>query len=168
MRLTFLCSVLLTLTGCAGYHLGPVDGSVAGARSVQVNFFKNQTREPRLVEAVNHSLRRCLQRDGTFRLDTRGEGDVVVNGTITRFDRSGVSFQPSDVLTVRDYSLSMTAKITATERSTGKVILDAEVGGQTTVRVGNDLASAERQAVPLVAEELAKQATTLLVEGKWQ
>ncbi|MBI3192503.1 MAG: hypothetical protein HYZ36_07550, partial [Pedosphaera parvula] len=47
-------------------------------------------------------------------------------------------------------------------------ILDTEVGGQATIRVGNDLASAERQAVPLVAEELAKQATTLLVEGRWQ
>ena len=159
--------VLLGLTGCAGYHLGPVNGAVAGARSVQVNFFQNQTREPRLVEAVNHSLRRTLQQDGTFRLDTHGEGDIVVNGTITRFGRSGVSFQPGDVLTVRDYALSLTARITAVERSTGKVLLDTEVAGQTSIRAGNDLTSAERQAMPLVAEELAKQATILLVEGKW-
>lgn len=167
MRATIWFGLLAVLTGCAGYRLGPVDGSVAGARSVQVNFFQNQTRESRLVEAVNHSLRRNLQQDGTFRLDTRGEGDIVVNGTITQFSRSGMSFQPGDVLTVRDYALSMTADIRAIERSTGKVLVDAKVSGQTTIRVGNDLASAERQAVPLLAEDLARRATTLLVEGKW-
>lgn len=167
MRRILLPCLLLALTGCAGYHLGPVDGSVAGGRSVQVNFFQNQTHEPRLVEAVNHSLRRSLQQDGTLRLDTKGTGDIVVSGTITRFERSGMSFQPGDVLTVRDYGLSMIANVRAIERSTGKVLLDADVAGQTIVRVGNDLASAERQAVPLLADDLAKRATTLLVEGKW-
>ena len=42
----------------------------------------------------------------------------------------------------------MFAKVTATERDTGRVLLDREVGGRTTIRIGPDLTSAERQAVP--------------------
>ena len=53
--------LLLGGMGCAGYRLGPVNGVAAGARSVQVKFFDNQTLEPRLVSAVNHSLRQRLQ-----------------------------------------------------------------------------------------------------------
>ena len=39
--------------------------------------------------------------------------------------------------------------------------------GATTVRVGSDLSSGERQAVPLIADELARRATALIVDGDW-
>ena len=162
------CGVLaLALTGCAGYKLGPTGDVKAGARSIQVNFFENKTHEPRLVESVNQSLRRVLQQDGTYHLDTKGEGDFVMTGSITRFDRSPITFQPGDILTVRDYTLSMNAKVLVTERSTGRVVFDREVGGLTTIRVGNDLSSAERQAVPLIAQDLATRISSLLVNGAW-
>ena len=168
-RASLLCAGLAVVlfTGCAGYQLGPTGGVSAGARSVQVNFFSNQTTEPRLIEAVNSALRKRLAQDGTFRLDTKGDGDVVVSGVITRFDRAGITFQPSDVITVRDYNLGLTAQVKITERATGKVLFDRAVSGRTTIRVGNDLSSAERQAVPLLAEDLARKATALLVDGTW-
>jgi hypothetical protein len=157
----------MLLTGCAGYKLGPTNGTAAGSRSIQVNFFKNDTLEPRLIEATAQALRKSLQQDGTFRLDTGGDGDLVVNGVITKFLRDGISFQPADVITVRDYSLSITAKITVRDRHSGKTVLDKEVTGKTTIRVGQDLASSERQAVPMIAEELARRATTLIADGTW-
>ena len=157
----------LLLTGCAGYQLGPTGGLKAGARSVQVNPIVNQTLEPRLSAAVNHALRKQLQQDGTFRLSTRGEGDIIVTGDILRFDRSEVSFQPTDVLTVRDYGLTIIARIIARERDSGRVLLDRPVLGRATIRAGSDLPSAERQAVPLLAEDLARNVTSLLVDGSW-
>ena len=161
-------SLALGLCGCAGYKLGPTNAAIAGARSIQVNLFQNQTVEPRLVEAIGSALRKNLQQDGTYRLSTRGEADLVVSGVITRFDRSGLSFQPGDVLTARDFSAAIVAKINVMERSTGKTILtDRDVAGRTTVRVGADLPSAERQALPLLADDLAKNITSLLVEGTW-
>ena len=155
------------LCGCAGYRLGPTNAEITRGRSIQVNFFQNQTLEPRLIEAVNHALRKNLQQDGTYKLNTRGDGDVVVNGVILRYLRQGLSFQPTDTLTARDYQLNLLVRLTATDRSSGKVILDRDVTGRTTVRFGTDLASAERQAVSLLADDLAKNATTLLVEGTW-
>lgn len=159
--------LVLGLGGCASYHIGPSNGVVAGEKSVQVNFFQNKTFEPRLVEAVNSALRKNIQKDGTYKLNTRDEGDIVISGEIVRFDRSPLSFQAADIITVRDYTLLLTAKIVATERATGKVILQREVSGKTTIRAGADLASAERQAVPLLADDLAKNATGLLADGTW-
>ncbi len=165
-RLAAVLAALLA-AGCASYQFGPTGGVAPGARSVQVDFFKNNTAEPRLLDAVNSALRKRLQQDGTLRLDTRGTGDIVLSGALVGFDREGVSFQPGDVITARDFNLRLTARIKAVERASGKVLLEREVRGRTTVRAGSDLASAERQAIPLLAEDLARNATSLLVEGAW-
>ena len=166
-KLTWAAFLILGLAGCAGYRLGPTNGVAAGSKTIQVNFFRNATLEPRLVEAVAASLRKTLQQEGTYRLDTHGDGEIVVNGVITEFRRSELSLQPTDVITVRDYTLYLKTKVTATERSTGRVVLDREITGRTTIRVGNDLASSERQAVPLLADDLARNVTDLLVDGTW-
>jgi len=163
----FATASLALAAGCAGYRLGPTNPDLTRGRSIQVNFFQNQTVEPRLVEAVNHALRRNLQQDGTYKLNTRGDGDVVVSGVIVNYARQGLSFQPTDTLTARDYQVNVVIRLTATDRGTGRVILDRDVTGRTTIRFGTDLASAERQALPVLADDFAKNATTLLVEGTW-
>lgn len=158
--------ILAVLSGCA-YRLGPTNGARAGERSVQVAPFENKTVEPRLVEAVSFALRRQLQQDGTYKLDTHDEGDIVVTGTITSYERHSLSFQSRDVLTPRDYRLTITAHVKARDRATGKLLLDRAVIGHSDIRVGPDLASAERQALPLIAADLARNATALLVDGTW-
>lgn len=165
----FLAWLLLSclLAGCAGYRLGPTNGVPARSRSVQVRLFQNQTYEPRLTEPVATSLRRALQQDGTYRLATGGDADIIVEGAIVEFDRSGITFDPRDVLTVRDYELTITANFTAKDAITGKVLMASSAQGRTTIRSGTDLPSAERQAAPLLAEDLARRITSALVDGSW-
>jgi hypothetical protein len=165
---TFLsCFLLLTLTGCAGYKLGPSSGIAPKEMSVEVMPFYNQTLEPRLSDAVMSQLRKEFQRDGTFDLATSGSGDIIISGVLTKYDRRALSFISSDVETVQDYRVTLTAQVTAKERSTGKVLLDRPVNGYTLIRVGNDLVSTERQALPLLAQDLARRITTLLADGSW-
>jgi len=163
----FVSALALGAGGCAGYRLGPVTGVAAGTKSVQIIPFNNQTLEPRLGDAVTAQLRKQFQRDGTYQLATRDDGDIVVSGTITRYVRQEVSLSSSDVLTVRDYRIEMIAQVTARERSTAKVIFDRPVTGATLIRVTTDLTSTERQALPLLAADLARNVTELLAEGSW-
>ncbi len=153
--------------GCAGYKLGPANGLAAQEKSVQIIPFSNQTLEPRLGDAVTSQIRKQLQRDGTYRLATHDDGDIVVSGVVTHYRRQEVSFLPTDILTVHDYRLNLTAQVSARERGTGKVILDQPVTGTTIIRVESDLTSTERQALPLLAGDLAKNVAALLVEGSW-
>jgi hypothetical protein len=168
MRLPWIVlSVAVLLTGCAGYKLGPTSGVEAGSRSIQFNPPANKTMEPRLAEALNQQLRKQIQRDGTYHLNTKGEGDVTVSTTILRYNRIGETFQPRDTLTVRDYRVQLFAHVTAYDRVSGRNILDRDFIGHTTVRLGSDQASAERQALPLLAEDLARNITSALVDGEW-
>jgi hypothetical protein len=153
--------------GCAGYKLGPSNGLAAGEKSIQVNPFFNQTLEPRLTDAITAQMRKELPRDGTFHLATHDDGDIVVSGVITRYFRQELSLSPTDTLTVRDFGLNVVAQVTARDRLTGKVILEKPISGRTLIRAGSDLTSAERQALPLLANDLAKNVAALLVDGTW-
>lgn len=155
------------LGGCAGYHLGPSNGLEAGEQTLQIHPFLNQTMEPRLGDAVTMALRKDIQQDGTYRLATHGGADIVVTGTLLRFDRRELSLLPNDVLTARDFRLNVSARVTARQTSTGKIILDRVVTGYTLMRVGSDMSAAERQALPLLGEDLARNITSLLVDGTW-
>jgi hypothetical protein len=155
------------LAGCAGYHLGPVNGATAGAKSIEVLPFNNQTLQPRLGDAVTQSLRERFQTDGTYHLATHGGGDVVVSGIITRYNRIGLSYLDSDVTTAQSYRVNITAHVVVRERASTKMLLDKDVSGYTLVTVGSDLASAERQAMPLLAEDLAQNIAELITEGAW-
>jgi hypothetical protein len=157
----------LALSGCAGYRLGPTNPAATQGRSIQVRFFENQTLEARLVEPINQSLRHVLQQDGSLALSTHGDADLILSGVLVRYERLPLAFQPQDVATVKDYEIRLHAKVKAIERRTGKAVLDREVVGRTSIRVGSDLTSAERQGIPLLAEDLAKNITALLVEGAW-
>jgi hypothetical protein len=168
-RFSLLCAAAaaLVLAGCAGYRLGPSGGQKAGARSVEIEPFLNKTIEPRLGDYLMSSLRRNLQKDGTYRVETQHEGDVILTGVINTYQRVEISVQPVDAITPLDYEISMIAQITARERSTGKVLFDRPVRGRTSIRAGEDLTSSERQAFPLMADDLAKKAMALLVDGAW-
>jgi hypothetical protein len=167
LKFFVLCTLAALLAGCAGYHLGPVNGAVAGEKSVEVLPFNNQTLQPRLGDAVTQALRERLQTDGTYHLDTHGDADVVVSGVITRYHRIGLSYLNSDVSTTQNYRVNVVAHVVVRERATGKLLLEKDVTGYALVNVGADLASSERQAAPLLAEDLARNIAELITEGAW-
>ncbi|MGD1087123.1 MAG: LptE family protein [Verrucomicrobiota bacterium] len=162
-----LCTLAVSLAGCAGYRLGPVNGEIAGEKSIEILPFNNQTLQPRLGDAVTQALRERLQTDATYHLATRGDGDIVVTGVITRYNRQGLGYLNNDVTTTDNYRVNVTAHVVAREHATGRVLLDKNVTGYTLVHVGTDLADAERQAAPLLAEDLAQNIAELLTEGVW-
>ncbi len=166
-RLVALALFLLLGAGCAGYQLGPSNGTRAGSHSIEVTPFVNATTEPRLTEPVTRQLRQQLQTDGTYRLNTRGDADVVVTGTLLRYERLPLTFQPNDIITTRDYDVKLTARVHAVDRTSGRILIDREVTGRTTIRNTSNLPAAERQASSLLAEDLARIITSLLVDGSW-
>jgi hypothetical protein len=163
-----LCLLALMLTlGCRGYRLGPTNPELTDGKTLQVQFFENQTIEPGLPEALNQALRQEIQRDGSYRLRTDADPDVLVRGVITRYERRPLAYQPTDVISATDYELRLTAQLTAVDRISGRVLVERRLTGRTSIRLGNDLASAERQALPILAEDWARQAASALTEGSW-
>jgi hypothetical protein len=167
LKFVLPCLAAVALAGCASYHLGPVNGAEAGEKSIEVQPFNNQTFQPRLGDALTQSLRERLQTDATYHLATHGTGDVIVTGVIRQYNRQGLGFLNNDVVTPENYRVDLVVHVTARNRLSGKLILEKDVKGHTFVHIGADLASAERQALPLLAEDLAQNIAELLTEGAW-
>ena len=153
------------LTGC-GYTVGPTNGITSGEKKIQITPFMNHTLEPRLGDAVTTALRRNIQRDGTYHLATQGDADIIVTGVVTKYDRHELNFEPHDVLTVKDFRVNAEAKITVRNVTSG-TSTNWTAKAYTLVRVGSDLTSSERQAMPDLADQIAKSVTDSLVDGSW-
>ncbi|MFT6563154.1 MAG: putative nucleic acid-binding protein, partial [Limisphaerales bacterium] len=134
-RSAFFLAAAVMVSGCASYRLGPVNPAIPTGQAIEVGLFQNTTPQPGLTESLNASIRRELQRDGTFELATGGDGDVLIAGNITAYRRSAVSFQPRDILSVRDFEVELVTRILAAEKATGKVLIDHELTGRTIVRL---------------------------------
>lgn len=165
--LTFFWLGGLLLAGCAGYHLGPANHLVAGAKSIEVLPFNNQTLQPRLGDALTQALREHLQTDGTYKLATHAGSDLVMTGEIKKYSRLGVSFLNTDVTATASYRVGVVAHVRVRESGSGKVVLDKDITGYTLLNVGSDLASIERQSMSLLADDLARNITVALTEGGW-
>ena len=155
------------LAGCAGYHLGPVNGGLAGDKSIEILPFNNQTLEPRVGDAITQALREHIQTDGTFHLASNEDCDVVLTGVIRSYSRAGLNYLSTDVATPDNYQINLVVHITVRDRATSKLLIDKDVNGSTLVHVGTDLASAERQSLPILADDVARTITELLTEGSW-
>lgn len=159
-----LAGSLLCLTGCA-YHLGSTQP--AAYHTVAVPMFKNRTLKPQLQAQVTNAIIKRLQADGSLRVEWEQDAEVVVTGTITRYGHSVQRYERLDTAKPREYRLELEAVVEAHDRTTGKILLPpTTLTGKADAFIGFDLQSAEQQALPLMAEDLARQVVSLLVE-RW-
>jgi hypothetical protein len=167
LKVLFPVGLACILAGCASYRLGSVNGTVAGEKSVEILPFNNQTLQTRFGDAVTQALRERLQVDATYHLATSAPGDLVISGVIGRYQREGLGYLNTDSATPQNFRVEVTAHVIIRERVSGKLLLDRDVKAHSLVNVGPDFASAERQAAPLIAADLAQNILELLTEGAW-
>ena len=169
--------VLLWLSGCAGYHLGPV--AKLNYDSVAVPMFRNRTVMPQMEAQITNGIIRRLQEDGSVKITSRDEADVVVLGVITKYGRTVLRTDKTDSKTLttqtqvgsgvpREYRIEITATVEILDQRKQQVIVPkTELTGSADVFIGTDLQSADYQALPLAAEDLARKVATL-VPDRWE
>ena len=163
---TWAASVVCCLlcSGCAGYRLGPV--LKADYKSVAVPMFKNKTLMPQLEAQITNGIIKRLQSDGTLRVESEENADLIVTGQILHYRRSALRSLRTEAITPREFRISIDARVDARNRVTGKVVLaPTVVTGNADTFVGDDPQGAEEQALPLIADDLARQVVSLLVES---
>jgi hypothetical protein len=154
------------LSGCLGYHVGPVKPYyLRDVHTVAVPTFKNKTLLPRMEVLVTDTVIKQLQQDGTFQIAGDETADATLEGEITRIDRIPARFVRGNVLATREFSLTMHVKYSLTGRNGEKLEDQKEVTGTTSFFVGSDPTTDERQALPLATEQLATNLVAQLSEG---
>jgi len=152
------------LFGCAGYHVGPV--TKTSYHSIAVPMFRNETLRPQLEAQISNGIIQRLQQDGSLQIESQSRADVVLIGTIFRYDRISLRSLRSDTGVPREWRISITVRVEARDRRTGETVLKpTEVEGKSDVLIGEDQQSAEMQALPLLADDIAKRVAGLLVQS---
>ncbi len=162
-QITFVCLVTF---GCAGYRIGPV--TKHDFKSIAVPMFRNTTLQPQIEAQISNAIIRRIQQDGSLRIEPESRADVVLKGSITKYNRESLRSLRTDTGVPREFEITITVRVEVTDRRTGETVLRlTEVEGKSDVFIGENQQSAEEQALPLVADDIAKRVTGLLVEN-WQ
>lgn len=165
--LTLIITVLI-FTGCQGYKLGPTNGLVQGERSISVRNFENRSAEPGIVDELMTSLRREIQIDGTFKLNTKGRGNLILSGTILEMQREAISLNPNRIEASRDLRLTLICELVVSQRNSGDVILRKLVSARSAVRNQGDLNRADQITVPQMTEQLSRKILSIVADGEWE
>ena len=158
--------LLLSLGGCAGYHLGPIQPYyLRSVHKLAVPTFENKTLAPRISVLITDTVIKQLQQDGTYQIVGDDEADASLHATITHITRAPLRSVLGNVLATLEFNLALRIRYTVVDKSGKTISGPADVVGTTSFFVGPDITSDERQALPLAAEEMAKTLVSQLSEG---
>lgn len=154
---------LLLSTGCANYRLGST--LPAHLESIAVPTFANTSGEPQIESMVTRAVLQDFQRDGTLSIANADKADIVLNGTVVGYSLEPVRYERDNPKAAQEYRLVLRAAIQGIERSTGKMIIDTAVEGDTTFRAVGDITTAKRGALPGAARDLAHEITNAVLSA---
>ena len=127
--------------------------------------FKNLTLIPRVDVLVTGTVIKQFQQDGTFRIAREDNADATLKGEIIAVGRSPARSLRGNVLATTEFNLSVQVRYTLVGRDGKTIAGPGNAAGGTSFFVGEDVATDERQALPLAAEQLAINLVSQLSEG---
>ncbi len=160
------CVAAVALGGCA-YRLGSIAGEeLRGVRTVYVPVVKNETYEPNIAVMVTDSIIQHFHRDGTLRVVREADADATLEVKLVEFERKPQRSGRRDTRVASEYRVELKAEATMRKRGEAEPILSGkEFTGETEFFIGQDLQEAERQAMGLLSEDLARQIVAEVTEG---
>lgn len=165
-NLLLALAAAVSLGGCAGYRIGEVKPHyLEGVRSIAVPTFRNDTFLPRIEILMTNTVIKQLQQDGTFRIAREDNADAVLKATIHHVGRNPARSVRGNALATTEFNFVLTVRYTLMGRNGQPLTGPTDVSGTTSFFVGSDVATDQRQAVPLAAEDLAVRLASQLSEG---
>ena len=175
MKASLATLFCLALTGCLGYHVGPVKPYyLRDVHTIAVPTFKNRTLVPRIEVLVTDTVIKQLQQDGTFQIVNGDRADATLTGEVSRIYRTPARSVSGNILQTSEFSLALSVRYSLTGKNGEQLGASEAVGttsffvssGATTGNITNgDVTTNERQALPLATEDLATRLVAQISEG---
>ena len=161
-----LCSLLsvLSFTGCAGYQLGT--GATPRFHTLFIAPVTSETLIPQAQVLVTTQLREAFSRDGRITLvNSADAADAVLQVSLTGYNRDLSVSRQDDTGLARRFEVVLKAQATLTDnRAKQALFTHRPLTAKRGVFSDSGLVPAEYQALPLLAEMLAKEATHAVLD----
>ena len=162
--------VALLLSGCQNYQLG--SSSPLSFKSIYIAPVQNDSFAPQAQAQLSIQIRETFIRDGRIQVVSKPDkADVVLETTLTEYRRPASARSSTDTVEATDFDLTLEANFSLFENKTSKFLLNnararASVNTKTnnpyqeaSITNSDSFHLAERQAMPLLARDLAREIT---------
>ena len=155
--------LLLFAAGCANYRLGsmlPKD-----IRTVYMPTCRTQTPEPLIEQDVTRAVLSQIQMDGSLRIASESDADVVLEVTLNRFWLDPVAYEAGSASTANQYRMSIKASFVLYRRSDRSVLVESpSVTGWYDFEFAGDMSSSKAIALQPAAEDLGRRIISQIVQ----
>src|SRR5206468_4086619 len=144
LKASFATVICLALSGCLGYHVGPVKPYyLRDVHTIAVPTFKNRTLVPRIEVLITDTVIKQLQQDGTFQIATGDNADAILNGEVSRINRLPARSVRGNVLKTTEFALTLNVRYSVTGRNGEQLAPPSEAVGTTSFFVSSDVTTVE-------------------------
>lgn len=152
------------LAGCTHYRLGT--GAEPSFRTLYVEAVRVEALVPQAQAVVGTQLREAFLQDSRVRLVGRAdEAEAVLTVVLDRYGRAVATVRPDDTGLARRFDVELAGRATLTDRRTGQVLFaDRPLVARRGVFTDSGLGPAEYQNLPLLAQDLARQARQAVLD----
>lgn len=152
------------LGGCAHYQLGT--GATPSFRTLYVEPVRVEALVPQAQVVLGTQLREAFLHDGRVRLvGSADEAEAVLALVVDRYGREVATVRPDDTGLARRLDVELAARATLTDRRTGQVLFaDRPLVARRGVFADSGLGPAEYENLPLLAQDLARQARQAVLD----
>lgn len=156
---------LLAFSGC-GYHLGGVKpAALAKVSSIRMTAFQNNSFEPAAGSLVSSALAEAIQRDGSFRLGSRGKAQARIEGEVVSVQFIQLRSSYQDTYQSSEFGLVLNVSYRVIDSSTNKVLMSgSETGTSSYFNIGN-LQTAKTNALSYAARLVADRIAATITNG---
>jgi hypothetical protein len=159
-------SLSLLLSNCAGYQLGGQKPKrLVSITKLAVPTFDNQTLEPRLSSVVTNSLIKQIQLDGSYQIVSKDNAEAVLEGTISRVNRSQFRSVRRNVLRTSQLQITLSVTYSIRDAASGQSLHVGSATGTSYVILDTNVQNSEAQALEDAAQRLANNLANEISEG---
>lgn len=157
--------VLLAFPGC-GYHLGGFKpAALSKVSSIRMTVFQNNSFEPAAGALVSSALAEEIQKDGSFRLGSRGKAQARIEGEVTSVQFVQLRSSAQDTYRSSEFGLELNVSYKVIDSATNKVLMSGtETGTSSYFNIGN-LQTAKTNALSYAARLVAERIAATITNG---
>lgn len=139
-----------------------------GMRTVSVPTFRNESGLNEFGAVATRQVLREFQREGTFSIRKAGEAALEVQGIVKSVKAGATSYNRRTYGRLHSGEVEAQVEVSVIDKREGRVLVDNRVyRARTTLVVGQDIVTSERDASGRLADELARQVVDDLLNLKW-